>query len=477
MDAKITCQPTCSQILRILSQRINFCGLHLNMKHYDVFILGTGTSGKLVASRCREAGLKVGIIDNREYGGTCSQRGCDPKKLMLASSEALEAVRNIKGDGITGDVAIDWQEVYNYVRRYTQNISNNTESNLKEIGVDCYHGDGFFVDEKRFQVGETFITADYFVIATGQKTLELSIPGAEHLLNSDDFFQLKDLPEKIVFIGGGYIGMEFSQIMARAGVKVTVIEMNDQVLSPFEKFTADFLKQCSKKLGIDIKLNAQAVAVEKEAGRFIVKYSQGGSLHQITTDLVFNTAGRVPSIKDLQLENAGVVFDKKGVVVNDCFQSTTNPNFYACGDVSSRNLPLTPLSGLEANIVAKNITEGKHPFVPVDIPSVAFTIPQVAGIGLTEKQAHESGKNFEVYSKDASEWFNAKRINAGCYAFKVLVDKETGMVLGAHIISHMAAETINVFSVAMNHNIPFQYLQQTVFTYPSWANDIKSFRP
>ena len=145
---------------------------------------------------------------------------CDPKKLMLASSEALEAARNMKSDGIIGDIAINWRDVYNYVKRYRQNIPDNTEEFLKGLGVDRHHGEGCFVDEKTFSYGDTTITADKFVIATGMKPLELKIPGAEHLLISDDFFKLKDLPEKVLFIGGGYIGMEFSHILARAGVKV-----------------------------------------------------------------------------------------------------------------------------------------------------------------------------------------------------------------------------------------------------------------
>jgi glutathione reductase (NADPH) len=445
------------------------------MKQYDVFILGTGTAGKLMASRCTDAGLTVGIIDNREYGGTCSQRGCDPKKLMLASSEALDAARNMKGDGIAGDVSIDWREVYNYARRYTSNIPDNTEKQLKEMGVDCYRGDGYFTDEHTFKFDDTTVNADKFVIATGMKPIDLKIPGAEFLLNSDDFFKLKDLPEKMVFIGGGYIGMEFSHMMARAGVKVTIIEQGDQILSPFESFTAGFLEDCSREMGIDILLNAQAASVEKEDNRYVVKYSLDGTLHQITTDIVFNTAGRAPSIKHLKLENANVVTDKRGIVVNEFFQSTTNEFFYACGDVSSKNLPLTPLSSIEATIAAKNVLGGNHPFIPVTIPSVAFTIPQVAGIGITEAQAIAAGKKFKVFAKDASGWFNTRRMNAGCYAYKVLVDEESGMVLGAHIISHEAGETINIFSVAMNHNITFQHLQQTIFTYPSWANDIKSF--
>ncbi|PRP67512.1 dihydrolipoyl dehydrogenase family protein [Nonlabens agnitus] len=445
------------------------------MKKYDVFVLGTGTAGKLVANRCKNAGLKVGIIDNREYGGTCSQRGCDPKKLLLASSEAVDYARNMQGDGVEGEVNINWRDAYNYIRRYTQNIPDNTESSLKENGIDCYHGDGSFVDEKTFVFDDTTITANYFVIATGMQPRPLTIPGADHLLTSEDFFKMKDVPEKMVFIGGGYIGMEFSHMMARAGVKVTIIEQGDQILSPFEKFVADYLMEDSIKLGIDIKLESTLSSVEKKDGRFVVHYGNEGSIHQITTDVVYNTTGRVPSTKSLHLDKAGVVTDQGSVVVNDCLQSTTNERFYACGDVTNMNLPLTPLSNLEGAIAAKNIIEGKHPLVPVDIPSVAFTIPQVASIGLNEAQAKNQNKKFKVLKGDASGWFNTRRMNAGTYAYKVLVDDETGMVLGAHIVSHEAGETINLFSVAMNHDITFQHLQQTVFTYPSWANDLKSF--
>ncbi|AZQ43396.1 dihydrolipoyl dehydrogenase family protein [Nonlabens ponticola] len=445
------------------------------MEQYDVFILGTGTAGKLVADRCCSHGMKVGIIDNREYGGTCSQRGCDPKKLMLASSEAYELATNMKGDGIAGEIRIDWKEVQDYARRYTSNIPENTEQMLKSKGVDCYHGDGHFEDAHTFTFDGTTIKSKKFVIATGMKPIELGIPGEEHLLESPDFFTLKELPEKVTFIGGGYIGMEFSHMLARAGVKVTVIEQGDQLLSPFEEFTAGFLLDASRDLGIDVILNAQVSSVEKKDDRLLLHYSKDSSQHQQTTDLAFNTAGREPSVKSLQLENAGVVTGRDGVMVDEYLCSTSQSNFYACGDVSSKNLPLTPLSGLEADVVAANLTGEKKKFKPVDIPSVTFTIPQVAGIGLTEKQAADQNLDITVHHQDASSWFNTRRLNAKYYAYKVIVDNKTDKILGAHIISHEAAETINIFAVAMNNDLTFTQIKRTIYTYPSWANDIKSF--
>ncbi len=446
------------------------------MDNYDVFIIGTGTAGKLVANQCRQAGLTVGIVDNRDYGGTCSQRGCDPKKLLLASSEAAQFARDMTGDGVQGEIAINWPDAYNYTKRYTQDIPDKTAQSLKEAGVNCYHGNGAFIDDKTYQLEDVQITATHFVIASGMMTRSLEIPGESHLLTSDDFFTMRDLPKKIVFIGGGYIGMEFSHMMARAGVQVTVIERSAQILSPFDAFVANHLQGASIQLGIDIKCNAHVAAVEAIDGRIIVYYQQDGVQHQITTDVAYNTAGRIPSTKALNLEQAQVVTnDTGGVVVNDYLQSTSNSRFYACGDVSSANLPLTPLSGLEGGIVAQNIINGPTKVPNVIIPSVTFTLPQVASIGLTEEQARQKEIDLKIHQGDASKWFNVMRVNGNVYAYKIITDTSNDMVIGAHIISKEAGETINLFSVAMNHDIPFTKLKNTVFTYPSWANDISSF--
>ncbi|WP_405369874.1 dihydrolipoyl dehydrogenase family protein [Nonlabens sp. Asnod2-A12] len=443
------------------------------MKKFDVFVFGTGTAGKLVANTCKEAGMSVAIIDNREYGGTCSQRGCDPKKLILASVEAFNFAKDMTGDGIDGTINFNWNDAMNYAHRYTKDIPDKTEHELKDKGITCLHGEATFIDPETVILDGEKIKAAHFVIATGMTPLKLGIPGEKFMLTSGDFFKLKEVPEKVVFVGAGYIGMEFGQILARAGSKVTMIQKGEQILAPFEEFTARQVENTSEQLGIKIIKNAQASSVEQREGRYIVNYSMEDGMHQITTDCVFNTAGRVPATSSLDLEKANIVSDKNGVVVNEFLQSTSQPHIYACGDVSSKNLPLTPLSSIEATVVAKNLIGEKVKIDTPAIPSTVFTIPQCAGIGLTELQAKKENRKYKVLQEDGSEWFNNKRINAKAYAYKIILDKENGLIIGAHIVGPEASEQINMIAIAMKAQMTFKELRKTIFNYPSWGNDFK----
>jgi glutathione reductase (NADPH) len=190
----------------------------------------------------------------------------------------------------------------------------------------------------------------------------------------------------------------------------------------------------------------------------------------------FNTAGRVPSIEDLDLEKGNVAFSKKGITVNEFLQNSTNKNVYACGDVSdSSGLPLTPLSSQESKIVSANLLNSKEPkkadYPPQ--PTVVYTLPKLAFVGLSEKEAKEQGYDYELEHKLVPDWFNAKHINEKIYAYKTLVDKKTGLVLGAHLVGPEASEIINMFVMAMCGKLDCETLKKMIFTYPSWASDIK----
>src|SRR5690606_1977599 len=206
-----------------------------------------------------------------------------------------------------------------------------------------------------------------------------------------------------------------------------------------------------------------------------VSFQKNSKTETVTAQLVFNTAGRVPSIDELDLEKGNVAFQKEGISVNEFLQNTTNPSVYACGDVSASGaLPLTPTSSQEARIVSLNIRKGNHTkldFPP--IPSVVFTIPQLASIGLTEEEAKEKGYDFVVEYKSVPKWFNAKRTNEGVYAYKTIVDKKRNIVLGAHIISSEAGEMINLFVIAMCGKLTCENIKAMIFAYPTWGNDIK----
>jgi glutathione reductase (NADPH) len=235
------------------------------------------------------------------------------------------------------------------------------------------------------------------------------------------------------------------------------------------------LTEYTKRLGIHFIFKADVTSVKKTKKKYKVSYKKGGKSESLKAHLMFNTAGRIPSISDLDLEKGNVAFDEKGIETDAYLQSKTNPKVYACGDVSDQDVPLTPLSGRQGYIVGENIVNGnkKKLDTPV-IPSVVFTLPNIASVGYSEEEAKDRYKNVIVKQGSVPNWFNAKRINAPVYAYKILLNERTGEIVGAHIIAPHAAETINLFTMAINNKMTAKDVKRTIFTYPSWGNDIKS---
>ena len=449
----------------------------MGIEEFDVFVIGTGTAGKGVAKDCAEAGWKVAIADNREYGGTCPNRGCDPKKVLVGITEIIERSQNMLGLGISKMPEVNWEDLQKFKYKFTGAIPAATEKDLAALGIKMYHQSPKFLDENTLSVEGKTVKTKKIVIATGNKPMPLKIPGAELMLNSDDFLELEKLPESMIFIGAGYIGMEFAHIAARLGVEVTVIDTEPRPLSNFDEDMVAHLTEASEAIGIKFIFNAKASKVEKLRKYLrVTAETKNGEEIFAKAELVFNTAGRVPSIDELELEKGNVAFSNKGIAVNEHLQNTTNPNVYACGDVSnSEGLPLTPLSSQESRVVSANLlgkynkTEAHYP----PQPSVVFTLPNVASVGLSEQQAKERGFDYVVKHKSVPSWFNSKRIANQHYAFKVIKDKETEKVLGAHLVGPDAGEMINMFVMAMCGGLSCHDLKAMIFAYPTWSNDIK----
>ena len=442
---------------------------------FDVFVIGSGIAGQTAAKACVKAGMKVAIADRREYGGTCANRGCDPKKVLLGATEALEASKNLKGKGIAKPPKIKWKKLQKFKTKFTSAIPKTTEENLEKLGMKLYHQSPKFLDENTLSVEGKTVHADKIVIATGYEPRRLSFDGAKLLMKSDDFLELKKLPKSIAFIGAGYIGMEFAHMAARAGKKVTVFDNGDRPLSPFDADMVSHLTEYSKKLGINFVFKADIQSVKKGKKRYKLTYKVGGKNKKLKAMSIFNTAGRIPALSELDLAKGGVAHDETGVEVNSYLQSKTNSNVYACGDVSANDVPLTPLSGLEGYIVGENIVNGnkKKSDTPF-IPSVVFTLPNLASVGYSEAEAKDRYKNVIVRQASVPDWFNAERINAPVYAYKILLNERTEEVVGAHLVGPEAGETINLFAMAINNKMTAKQIKRTIFTYPSWANDIKS---
>ncbi|CAM4091087.1 dihydrolipoyl dehydrogenase family protein [Gillisia hiemivivida] len=445
-------------------------------EEYDVFVIGTGTAGKKVATACVKEGWKVAIADSREFGGTCSNRGCDPKKVLLGLTEIIDRAHKMKGFGITKMPEFSWEDLMAFKETFVDAVPAATEKDFEKLGVTMFHQSPKFLDKNTLSVEGKTIIAKKIVIATGQRPMELKIPGREHAIVSDDFLNLKHLPENMIFVGAGYIGMEFAHMAARLGVKVTMMDIASRPLTNFDEDMVGYLVTASEKLGIKFIFNAEVSEIEKLRKNYRVTAKQDGKEISEKAELVINTAGRVPSIEELDLEKGKVSFSKKGVSVNKYLQNPTNENVFACGDVSdSEGLPLTPLSSQEALIVIANLLNPNKPeevnFPPQ--PSIVFTLPNIASVGLSEKEAKEKGYNYRLEHKLVPTWFNAKRVNTEEYAYKTLVDKKTDLVLGAHLIGPEASEIINMFVMAMCGKLTCKELKTMIYAYPTWGNDIK----
>ena len=447
----------------------------MEAEKFDVFVIGSGIAGQTVAKACVEAGKTVAIADDREYGGTCSNRGCDPKKVLLGATEVLELAGNLNKKGVVGTPKISWKKLQKFKRKFTVSVPSSTEKALNKAGITLYHQSPRFLGGNTLSVEGKTIEADKIVIATGQEPRTLAIAGSKFLKISDDFLNLKKLPKSIAFLGAGYIGMEFAHMAARAGSKVTVVDTGTRPLPPFDADLVKELTNYSESLGIKFIFDATPTSVKKKRKRFRLDYEVTGDTKSITAHAIFNTTGRVPALSKLDLEKGNVAFDETGVRTNSYLQSTSNPAVYTCGDVSDKGLPLTPLSGRQGYVVSKNILHGNTKKLEVPaVPSVVFTLPNLATVGYSEEEAKSRFKNIRVNFDIASGWFNAKRMNTPLYAYKVIMNDRTGEIVGAHLLGPNAGETINIFTMAINKKMTDKDMKSTIFTYPSWANDIKS---
>lgn len=441
---------------------------------FDLVVLGTGSAAATVATRCRQAGWSVGIVDSRPFGGTCALRGCDPKKVLVGAAEAIDGVERLRGKGIRGDgTHIDWGELQRFKRSFTSGVPRNREKDFAKAGIACFHGRARFVGPTAVQVGEEVLAGRYVVVATGAKPVDLGIPGVEHVTTSAQFLELDSLPPRIVFVGGGYISFEFAHVAVRAGAQVTILHRGVRPLVAFDPDLVNLLVERSRALGIDVRLETGVTGIEPASTGFSVCAQQAGRDVCFDADLVVHGAGRVPEIDDLDLDRAGVEREKRGITVNEFLQSVSNPHVYAAGDAAASGPPLTPVAGYDGRIVSANLLEGnRHRPDYAVVPSAVFTVPPLASVGLGEADARAHGLAFATKYQRTDAWYSSRRIGETHSGFKVLVENDSGRILGAHVLGPEAPEVVNLFAMAIRAGMTAADVKELLFAYPTHASDL-----
>ncbi|MGV8906106.1 MAG: dihydrolipoyl dehydrogenase family protein [Acetobacterium sp.] len=446
---------------------------------FDLIVIGAGTAGIGAAMKCKKDGWHVAVVDSRPFGGTCALRGCDAKKILVGAAELMDWNQRMQGKGFETAGKINWSDLMAYKRTFTKDVSQNREKALQEAGISTLHGHAEFAGENAIKVGNEVYEAKHLLIATGAIPMPLSFIGSEYMIDSEAFLELEQLPKKIIFAGGGFIAFEFAHIAVRTGAEVHIIEMQDRPLANFDQDIVTMLVEKSKEIGIHIHTSTSVDAVEKTEKGFTVHCLKKGEQLAIEGEMVVHGAGRVANLLGLNLEAGNVEFTRKGIVVNDYLQSVSNPGVYAAGDAAaSPGLPLTPFASMEGKMAATNMLKNNEvkPDYKV-MPTVVFTVPKIGTVGLTEAQAIEKGYLYQMIKVDMSNWYTYKRTNDAYAMAKVMVDKESDLILGAHIIGSQADVLINTFAIAIRFGLPAKELKHMIKAYPTASSDIEYMLP
>lgn len=356
-------------------------------KHFDLIVIGAGMAGVAAANKCAAKGWQVAIVDVLPYGGTCALRGCDPKKILRRGAEIIDSARLMRGKGIDdAELTINWPDLMKHKHGFTDPVPQNMEDGLTGSGVTTLHGHARFTGPRQLEIDGSVYGADRFLVATGARPRPLEFPGQEYLIDSTEFLDLAELPDRILFVGGGFISFEFAHIAARTGSSPVIIDRGERPLKGFDPDLVELLVNRGRQVGIGLRRSTTIVDVQPSADGYRVTLDHAGTREMIETDLLVHGAGRVAELADLGLDAAGVEWGEHGIRVAEHLQSTTNPAVWAAGDSADTDgMPLTPVAVSEAKVAASNMLKGTTT-IPnyAGIPTAVFTIPELARVGMTE---------------------------------------------------------------------------------------------
>ncbi len=448
---------------------------------FDLFVIGAGSGGVRAARLAANLGLKVGVAEEDRPGGTCVLRGCVPKKYMVYASEAPEHVEYARGFGWDITLgAFDWHKFKMHNQAELTRLSAIYGSNLARAGAELFNAHAAFKDPHTLVLtgadGPREVTAKVILIAVGGwPFLPRHCPGvAEHGLTSNEMFTQDELPKRLVIVGGGYIAVEFAGIMHGLGVDVTLMYRGEKILRGFDEEVRDHLSAEMKLRGINVMTQVDPVHLHKDGDEIVLTLNNGETFR---TEKVLYASGRKPKTEGLNLEAAGLSTEPAhGAIAVDAHSRTQVPHIYAIGDVTNR-LQLTPVAIREAiAFVETAFKDNPTAYDYENVPTAVFSQPQIGTVGLTEQQATEQGIKYDVYSTRFRMMKTAFIGGESRVFMKLIVDRETDVVLGVHLVGGEAGELIQLAGVAVKGRLTKAQWDATCAVHPTAAEELVTLK-
>ena len=434
------------------------------MEKYDIIYIGSGNAAWQGGRFLADAGWKVLLVEEGLYGGACANYGCNSKILLDAPFELSSAMKRYEGIGKKGDFSVDWPSLMEFKEEKIGYLSVFLDGKFKEYGLDTANGKGVLLDNHKVQVGEDIYYGEKIVISTGLIPFIPEIPGKEYIRDSTDFLEIKELPEKTIIMGAGFVSLEFASILAEAGKDCEVLIRSDVALRHFYQPYVKNVISLLEEEGVKFHYNTEATEVIKDGENFIVKTNNG---LELTGDYVIGALGRIANVEGIGLEKAGVEFDTKGIPVNGHMQSNVE-NIYATGDVADTNqAKLVTVAIHQSKYLAKYLlgeTEDEITY-PV-VPAVVFTLPRIATVGVTAAYALEHPDEYDVHRIQYGKSYSIELKNETTAELTAVTDKDLNIV-GAEIYSSEAENLANIFAFIINKKISLEELDYMIYAFPS----------
>ncbi|MEG3435535.1 glutathione-disulfide reductase [Pannus brasiliensis CCIBt3594] len=446
---------------------------------YDLFVIGGGSGGIATARRAAEYGARVGLAEFDRLGGTCVNRGCIPKKLMVYSSRFPQLFKDAEGYGWSPvESHLNWQKLIANVNGDVARLNGVYERMLDNSKVEVFPAIARFLDSHTIEAGDKKITADKILIAVGGYPVKPDIPGIEYTMVSDAMFHLPEQPKRILVLGAGYIGVEFACMMHGLGTEVTQLIRSDKILRGFDEDIRDEIQAEMIRQGIKLMPKSFPTSIEKTSDGLKVSIQHPESSEIVLVDAVGLAAtGRVPKLENLGLENVNVEVKNGAIAVNE-YSQTSEPHIYAVGDCTDK-VNLTPVAINEGRAFADTVFGGKSRVMSYEnIPSAVFTTPEAATVGLTEAEARvKYGENaIKIYRSKFRPGYNVLPGREDKTLMKLVVHIESDRVLGAHMVGDHAAEIIQGVAIAVKMGARKADFDATVGIHPSAAEEFVTMR-